>query len=90
MSLSTPARATSLPGRCDVDGGPDAHATARRSASGLKAAEITEEPSRLVVWKFGGTSVGDHDRLRAVAKRLVAAQQQGCQLASPSPAHSRP
>jgi aspartate kinase len=30
-----------------------------------------------VVWKFGGTSVGDHDRLRAVAERLVAAQRQG-------------
>ncbi len=80
MSSSTPARATSLPGRRDVDGGPDAHAAARRGASGLKAAETAEESSRLVVWKFGGTSVGDHDRLRAVATRLVAAQRQGHQV----------
>ncbi len=80
MSSSTPARATYLPGRCDVDGSPDAHAAARRGASGLKAAEIAGEPSRLVVWKFGGTSVGDHDRLRAVANQLVAAQRQGHQV----------
>ena len=30
-----------------------------------------------VVWKFGGTSVADPDRLRAVAERLVAAHRQG-------------
>ncbi|MGH4001688.1 MAG: aspartate kinase, partial [Pseudonocardiaceae bacterium] len=33
--------------------------------------------SSTVVWKFGGTSVGDPHRLRAVAQRLVTAQQQG-------------
>ena len=33
--------------------------------------------SSTAVWKFGGTSVGDHDRLRAVAQRLVAAQRRG-------------
>jgi aspartate kinase len=33
-----------------------------------------------VVWKFGGTSVGDADRLRAVARRLVAARRQGMQV----------
>jgi aspartate kinase len=38
---------------------------------------ITTAPSSLVVWKFGGTSVADHDRLRAVAQRLVAAARQG-------------
>jgi aspartate kinase len=30
-----------------------------------------------MVWKFGGTSVVDHDRLRAVAERMVAAQRAG-------------
>jgi aspartate kinase len=35
------------------------------------------EESPIVVWKFGGTSVGNHRRLRAVAERLVAAQRQG-------------
>jgi aspartate kinase len=29
------------------------------------------------VWKFGGTSVADHDRLRAAAERMVAAQRSG-------------
>ena len=32
------------------------------------------------MWKFGGTSVGDADRLRAVARRLVAARRQGTQV----------
>jgi aspartate kinase len=31
----------------------------------------------ILVMKFGGTSVGDPDRLKAVAKRLVAAQEAG-------------
>lgn len=35
---------------------------------------------RRVVWKFGGTSVGDPQRLRAVARRLVAAHRQGLQV----------
>ncbi|MHA6795096.1 aspartate kinase [Pseudonocardia bannensis] len=30
-----------------------------------------------LVWKFGGTSVADHARLRAVAERMVAAQRAG-------------
>jgi aspartate kinase len=30
-----------------------------------------------MVWKFGGTSVVDHDRLRAVAERMVTAQRAG-------------
>lgn len=30
-----------------------------------------------LVWKFGGTSVADRDRLRAVAERMVAAQRAG-------------
>ena len=33
-----------------------------------------------VVWKFGGTSVGDAGRLRAVAERLVAARRQGMEV----------
>ena len=32
---------------------------------------------RLVVMKFGGTSVGDPDRLKSVARRLVAARERG-------------
>src|SRR5437868_13990553 len=38
-----------------------------------------ELPTRLgtVVMKFGGTSVGDPDKLKAVARRLVAAREAG-------------
>jgi aspartokinase len=43
----------------------------------MRTLEISEELSSIVVWKFGGTSVGDHDRLRTVAERLVAAQRHG-------------
>jgi aspartate kinase len=32
---------------------------------------------RVVVWKFGGTSVADKTRLRAVAERMVKAQRSG-------------
>ena len=32
------------------------------------------------MWKFGGTSVADADRLGAVARRLVAARRQGMQV----------
>jgi aspartate kinase len=35
---------------------------------------------RRVVWKFGGTSVGDAGRLRAVAARLAAAHRAGVQV----------
>lgn len=35
---------------------------------------------RRVVWKFGGTSVADPARLRAVAERLVAARRDGAQV----------
>jgi aspartate kinase len=40
---------------------------------------VGEAPSRAgtVVMKFGGTSVADTDRLRAVARRLVAAREAG-------------
>ncbi|MFC5136890.1 aspartate kinase [Actinomycetospora rhizophila] len=37
----------------------------------------THRPAPPLVWKFGGTSVGDHDRIRAVARRMVAAHQAG-------------
>ncbi len=33
-----------------------------------------------LVWKFGGTSVGDHDRIRAVARRLVDAHRGGARV----------
>jgi aspartate kinase len=41
---------------------------------------VPERHPRRVVWKFGGTSVGDPVRLRAVAERLVAARRQGIQV----------
>jgi aspartate kinase len=34
-------------------------------------------PPAPLVWKFGGTSVADHDMLRAAAERMVAAQRSG-------------
>jgi aspartate kinase len=42
--------------------------------------DVGTSRKRRVVWKFGGTSVGDADRLRAVARRMVAAQRQGLQV----------
>lgn len=44
------------------------------------AVPATERRGRRVVWKFGGSSVGDPVRLRAVAERLVAAHRQGIQV----------
>src|SRR3954470_11671116 len=41
------------------------------------ASEETAVRAGTVVMKFGGTSVGDVDRLKAVAKRLVAAREAG-------------
>ena len=38
------------------------------------------EPQPLLVWKFGGTSVADPARLRAVAHRMVAAHRAGHRL----------
>lgn len=37
-------------------------------------------PAQRVVWKFGGSSVADPERLRAVARRLVAARRAGLQV----------
>ncbi|MGW6783330.1 amino acid kinase family protein, partial [Streptomyces sp. NPDC054987] len=37
-------------------------------------------PLRPVVWKFGGSSVGDMDRLRRVAQRLVDARRAGADV----------
>jgi len=34
----------------------------------------------LVVMKFGGTSVGDTDKLKRVAARLVAAHEEGAKV----------
>jgi aspartate kinase len=41
---------------------------------GPRAIETAAAP---LVWKFGGTSVADHGRLRAVAERMVAAHRAG-------------
>ena len=46
----------------------------------LPAGQAGAARGRRVVWKFGGTSVGDAGRLRAVAERLVAARRQGTQV----------
>nr|MDQ3314183.1 aspartate kinase [Verrucomicrobiota bacterium] len=35
---------------------------------------------RLIVQKYGGTSVGSPERIRHVAERLVATQRQGCRV----------
>src|SRR3954469_6424925 len=35
---------------------------------------------RLVVQKYGGTSVGTPERIRHVAKRIVETQREGCQV----------
>jgi aspartate kinase len=41
---------------------------------------LTMGPQPLLVWKFGGTSLADLTRLRAVAQRMVAAHREGNQL----------
>jgi aspartate kinase len=46
--------------------------SARRDRPGSEPEAI-----RTVVWKFGGTSVADRDRVRAVAQRMVDAQRAG-------------
>jgi aspartate kinase len=55
--------------------GPTGPGPARSDDQGARA-----PGNRRVVWKFGGTSVADADRLRAVARRLVAARRQGLQV----------
>jgi aspartate kinase len=44
--------------------------------------EVVRAPAQpgLVVMKFGGTSLGDPQRLKAVAERLVAARERGAQV----------
>ena len=50
----------------------------RRSAIGTHSPNTSPSgDSPVAVWKFGGTSVADHDRLRAVARRMVEAQLGG-------------
>jgi aspartate kinase len=39
--------------------------------------ETAGNETRVVVWKFGGSSVADHARLRAVAERMVRARGDG-------------
>jgi len=45
--------------------------------SGESAPRSISGPQAPLVWKFGGTSVGDQERVRAVAERMVAAQRSG-------------
>ena len=44
---------------------------------GSTARMVVADSGPPLVWKFGGTSVADHDRLRAVAERMVHAQRSG-------------
>ena len=44
------------------------------------AGQAAESPLGTVVMKFGGTSVADTERLKAVAKRIVAAREQGTRV----------
>jgi len=55
-----------------------------RGQGNYSAAQAPEQGPRAIaaaaaplVWKFGGTSVADHNRLRAVAERMVAAHRSG-------------
>jgi aspartate kinase len=48
----------------------------RSGIGGIGPAPASTQAAPLV-WKFGGTSVADHDRLRAAAERMVAAQRSG-------------
>jgi aspartate kinase len=53
-----------------------------RGQGSYSAAQEPDQGPRAIaaaplVWKFGGTSVADHARLRAVAERMVAAQRSG-------------
>ena len=44
------------------------------------AADVEARGRNLVVMKFGGTSVGDVEKIKDVARRLVAAREQGQQV----------
>jgi aspartate kinase len=44
---------------------------------GTPAPTAGSSPPVPLVWKFGGTSLADHDRVRAVAERMVRAQRRG-------------
>jgi aspartate kinase len=47
---------------------------------GVPSVATTGRTPGLVVMKFGGTSVGDTEKLRRVAERLVAAHEQGAKV----------
>ena len=48
-----------------------------RYTGGMAEAAAQPAPGRVLVMKFGGTSVADADKIRRVAERLVAAQTAG-------------
>jgi aspartate kinase len=50
--------------------------SAEREAS-IPAPFASSHPPVPLVWKFGGTSLADHDRVRAVAERMVNARRRG-------------
>jgi aspartate kinase len=52
-------------------------ASAQIEAVPIVARDAARTPAGLVVMKFGGTSVGDVEKLRAAARRLVAARAAG-------------
>ncbi|GBO81167.1 aspartate kinase [Acetobacter aceti NRIC 0242] len=47
----------------------------------METGQIMERTPPRIVMKFGGTSVGDLDRIRAVAKRVQAQVNAGCEVA---------
>jgi aspartate kinase len=59
--------------------GPNTDEDRRSEESRTGDARASRHDDR-VVWKFGGTSVGDPARLRAVAERLVKARREGLQV----------
>ncbi len=52
----------------------------RRCACGLKSRRMSSQRMGVVVQKYGGTSVGSIERIRAVAERVQRARQEGHQV----------
>src|SRR5215831_2740319 len=55
-------------------------ATTEYEAVPAVAADDAARHAGTVVMKFGGTSVGDPDKLKSVARRLVAAREEGARV----------
>lgn len=53
----------------------------RQPRTGRSESKVMERTAPRIVMKFGGTSVADLDRIRAVAKRVQAQVDAGCEVA---------